>query len=49
MFPDIVDSVIVVWVSRLIDLSLLFNAEKSRPVEAPIGAEWGGGGGALFL
>ena len=41
MVPDIVDSVIVVWVSGLIDLSFSFNADKSRPFEAAVGADRG--------
>ena len=43
MVPDIVDLVIVVWVSVLKDLSLLFNAEKYEPVEAAVGEDLGGG------
>ena len=42
MLPDIVDSVIVVWVLGLIDLYFSFNAEESGTVEADVGADQGG-------
>ena len=37
--PDIVSSVIVVWVSGLIYLSFSLNAEKYVSVEYSVGAE----------
>ena len=42
MVPDIVGLVIVVWVPGLINIYLLFNAEKCGPFEDALGAERGG-------
>ena len=41
MVPDIVYLVIVLWVSGLVYLSLSFNSEESRPVEAGVCADGG--------
>ena len=42
MVPDIVGLVIVVWVPGLIDIYLLFNAEKYGHFEDALGEERGG-------